>query len=143
MPIEILLADDDPGDACLVREALARSALGSRLHVVRDGVELLAFLRRAPGYTSAPRPDLILLDLNMPRMGGNETLCELKSDHELRSIPVVIFTTSTARDDIQRSYAMQASCYVAKPAELPDFVAVVKAMEDHWSRVVTLPPRGA
>jgi len=141
MPIDILLADDDPGDVCLVQEALRRSELASRLHVVRDGVDLLAFLRREGGYAAAPRPDLILLDLNMPRKGGTEALSELKSDDRIKSIPVVIFTTSTAGDDVARSYALHASCYVAKPAELHQFIETVLSIQQFWRHVVTLPPR--
>ncbi len=141
MPIEILLAEDDPGDVCLVREALARGTLESRLHVARDGVDLLAFLRREDHYAAAPRPDLILLDLNMPRKSGAEVLFELKSDNALKSIPVVIFTTSSASDDVARSYALQASGYITKPAELQQFIEVVRAIEQYWSHVVTLPPR--
>jgi chemotaxis family two-component system response regulator Rcp1 len=141
MPIDILLAEDDPGDACLVREALAQSRLGSRLHVVRDGVELLAFLRREGAYADVSRPNLILLDMNMPRKSGLEALSELKNDHALKSIPVVIFSTSKANEDVVRSYALYANCYVTKPDELPQFIEVVRSIEKYWFGVVTLPPR--
>jgi CheY-like chemotaxis protein len=143
MPIDILLAEDDPGDACLVQEAMARGTSGSRLHVVRDGVELLAFLRREDGYASAPRPDLILLDMNMSRKSGLEVLAELKGDPILKSIPVVIFSTSTASDDVARSYEQHANCYVTKPDELWQFIDVVRSIEQYWLGVATLPPRRA
>jgi len=141
MPIDILLAEDDPGDACLVQEALAHSGLGSRLHVVHDGVELLAFLRREDGYADVPRPNLILLDMNMPRKSGLEVLAELKGDNVLKSIPVVIFSTSTANEDVARSYAQYANCYVTKPDELRQFIEVVRSIEQYWFGVATLPTR--
>jgi CheY-like chemotaxis protein len=139
--IEILLVDDNPPDVDLTMEALQSGKLHNRISVVGDGIEALAFLRREGQYAHAPRPQLILLDLNMPRMDGRETLAELKKDPDLRSIPVVVLTTSKSEEDIARSYALQCSCYIAKPVDLPRFMEVVRAIEDFWLCVVQLPPR--
>jgi CheY-like chemotaxis protein len=138
-PVEILLVEDNPGDVRLTIEALRESNVRNTLSVARDGVEALAFLRRTGKFSNAVRPDLVLLDLNLPRMDGREVLREIKSDPELRTIPVVVLTTSRAEDDIQRSYELQANCYIAKPVDLDQFIAVVKSIEDFWLTIVTLP----
>jgi len=138
-PIEILLVEDNPGDVRLTRETLKDTKILNNLSVAGDGVEALAFLRREGGHASAPRPDLILLDLNLPRMGGREVLDRIKSDPKLRSIPVVVLTTSKAEEDILKSYELHANCYISKPVELDGFVKVVKSIEDFWFTVVRLP----
>jgi chemotaxis family two-component system response regulator Rcp1 len=139
MSIEILLAEDDPADVCLMREALAQSALDMQLSVVRDGVELMQYLRRQGDHLTAKRPDLILLDLNMPRMSGVEALAEIKRDVLLRAIPVIVLTTSTSRDDVARSYDLSANCFIAKPADLHTFFELVRLIERFWFEAVTLP----
>jgi CheY-like chemotaxis protein len=138
---EILMVEDNPGDVRLTREALKESRVLSNLSVVDDGVEALAFLRREGKYAAAPRPDLIFLDLNLPRKGGLEVLAEIKKDDRLRRIPVVILTTSTAPDDIGRAYDLYANCYVTKPADLDEFLQVVKSVQSFCLTVVKLPPR--
>ena len=125
-PIEILLVEDNPGDVRLTREALRDGKVRNNLNVVDDGVKALEFLRRQGGFGKAPRPDLILLDLNLPRMSGREVLTEIKSDPELRSIPVVVLTTSQAEQDIVKAYELNANCYVTKPVDLDQFITVVK-----------------
>jgi CheY-like chemotaxis protein len=139
-PIEILLVEDSPGDVELTREALTDSKMANRLHVVEDGEEALAFLRRQPPYADAIRPDLILLDLNLPRKDGREVLEEIKNDQELKMIPVVILTTSHSEEDIVRTYALHANCYITKPVDFNQFFNVVKSVEDFWFTVVKLPP---
>ena len=139
--IEILLVEDNPPDVDLTMEALQSGKLRNNISVVGDGIEALAFLRREGKYANAPRPQLILLDLNMPRMDGRETLAEIKKDPDLRTIPVVVLTTSKSEEDIARSYALQCNCYIAKPVDLPRFMDVVRAIEDFWLCVVQLPPR--
>jgi CheY-like chemotaxis protein len=139
MPLEILAAEDDPGEACLMQEAFKAGARASRLHLVRNGVELMSFLRREGEYAASPRPDLILLDLNMPIKSGMEALAELKVDGRLKSIPVIVLSTSTAHEDIAGSYALHANCYVSKPADLHRFIEMVKSIEHYWSAVVALP----
>jgi two-component system, chemotaxis family, response regulator Rcp1 len=139
-PVEILLVEDNPGDVRLTREALREGKVHNNLSVVDDGVKALAFLRRQGEYASAPRPDLILLDLNLPRMSGREVLTEVKSDPELKSIPVVVLTTSQAEQDIVRAYELNANCYVTKPVDLDQFITVVKSIEDFWLTIVRLPP---
>jgi chemotaxis family two-component system response regulator Rcp1 len=139
-PIEILLVEDSPGDVRLTREALRDAKVGNNLHVVRDGVEALAFLRReAPRFAECPRPDLILLDLNLPRKSGHEVLEEIKADQALRRIPVVILTTSQAEQDVLRTYDLHANCYITKPVDLDQFIAVVQSIEDFWLTIVRLP----
>jgi chemotaxis family two-component system response regulator Rcp1 len=138
-PIEILLVEDNPGDVRLTRETLKTTKIANNLSVAPDGVAALDFLRRKPPYESAPRPDLILLDLNLPRLGGREVLEEIKGDAKLRTIPVVILTTSRAEEDILRSYELHANCFISKPVELEGFVQVVKSIEDFWFSVVRLP----
>jgi CheY-like chemotaxis protein len=137
--VEILLVEDNPGDVRLTQEALRESKLHNNLSVARDGVEALAFLRREDPYATAPRPDLILLDLNLPRKDGREVLAEIKSDPHLRAIPVVVLTTSQAEQDIAQSYNLHANCYVTKPVDLEQFITVVQSIEGFWFSIVTLP----
>ncbi len=139
-PIEILLVEDSPSDTDLTVAALAVAKVCNRLNVVEDGVQAMEFLHRQGGYTSAPRPDLILLDLNLPRKDGREVLAEIKADEKLRSIPVVVLTTSQAEKDVLRAYALQASCYITKPVDFQQFLEVIKAVEGFWLSVVKLPP---
>jgi len=134
-PIEILLIEDNPGDVRLTIEGLSESKVRNTLHVAKDGVEAMDLLRRADG----PRPDLILLDLNLPRMDGREVLTAIKSDPKLKIIPVVVLTTSRAEQDILRSYELQANCYITKPVNLEKFMTVVKSIEDFWLTIVRLP----
>lgn len=141
-PVEVLLVEDNPGDARLTTEALKEGRLRVNLSVVRDGVEALTFLRREDGYVSAPRPDLVLLDLNLPRKDGREVLSEMKDDAGLREIPVVILTTSSAEQDIARAYEMHANCYITKPVDMDEFISVVQAIEDFWFTIVRLPRGG-
>jgi two-component system, chemotaxis family, response regulator Rcp1 len=138
---EILLVEDNPGDARLAQEALKEGRMTSRLKVVVDGVEAMAFLRREGQYVGSPRPNLILLDLNLPRKDGRQVLAELKADEDLRRIPVVVLTTSQAEQDILRSYDLHANCYITKPVDLDRFISVVRSIEEYWCSVVTLPPR--
>jgi two-component system, chemotaxis family, response regulator Rcp1 len=138
-PIDILLVEDNPGDARLTREALKEGKVENQLNVVSDGVEALAYLRRQGKYQEARRPDLILLDLNLPRMDGREVLREVKGDPNLKTIPIVVLTTSAADEDIARSYGLHANSYVTKPVDLDKFIAVVRSIEDFWLTIVTLP----
>lgn len=138
-PIEILLIEDNAGDARLAREALRDAKVRNNLSWVSDGVEALAFLRREGKYAQAPRPDLILLDLNLPRKDGREVLTEIKADDKLKRIPVVILTTSQAEEDIVRAYHLNANCYISKPVDLDQFMKVVKTIEDFWLTIVRLP----
>jgi two-component system, chemotaxis family, response regulator Rcp1 len=138
-PIEILLVEDNPGDVRLTIEALKEAKVRNHLSVAKDGVEALAFLHREGSYAAAARPDLILLDLNLPRKDGREVLAEIKADTSLRAIPVVILTTSQADQDILRSYELHANCYITKPVDLDQFITVVKSIEDFWLTIVTLP----
>ncbi len=138
---EVLLVEDNPGDVRLTQEALKSGNGGTRLHVVRDGVEAIAFLRRTGGFGDAVRPDLILLDLNLPRMDGREVLSEIKDDRDLRTIPVVILTTSKSDDDISRAYALHANCYMTKPVDFDEFVALVQKIQEFWLSSVSLPRR--
>ncbi len=139
--IDILLVEDDEGDVLLTKKALANGMIFNSLNVAKDGVEALAFLRQEGEYDNAPRPDLILLDLNMPRMDGRETLAQIKQDENLRSIPVVVLTTSDSDQDVLKSYDLQASCYITKPVDLEQFTSVVRAIKDFWFSVVKLPPQ--
>jgi CheY-like chemotaxis protein len=139
-PIEILLVEDDPGDVRLTREALKEGKVRNSLTVAKDGVEALQVLRREGAHAKAPRPDVILLDLNLPRMDGREVLKAIKSDEKLRRIPVVVLTTSSADEDVLKSYDLQASCYVTKPLDLDQFMKVVKTISEFWLEVVRLPP---
>jgi CheY-like chemotaxis protein len=137
---EILMVEDSPSDALITREALEYAKLLHRLHVVEDGVRALAFLRREGPYAQAPRPDLILLDLNLPRKDGREVLVDVKADDHLKTIPVVVLTTSRADEDILRAYGLHANCYITKPVDFVRFAEVVRAIEHFWFTVVTLPP---
>jgi CheY-like chemotaxis protein len=137
--IEILLVEDNPGDVRLTVEALKEGKVRNNLNVVTDGVEALAFLRRQGKHRDAPQPDLILLDLNLPKKDGREVLGEIKLDEALKRIPVVVLTTSRAEEDILRSYDLHANCYVTKPVDLERFFTVVKSIEDFWLTVVKLP----
>ena len=139
--IEVLLVEDDEGDVVMTREALAEGKVVNRLHVVGDGVEAIEFLRREGTYADAPRPDLILLDLNLPRRDGREVLAEVKGDPELRRIPVVVLTTSQAEEDILRSYDLHANAYVTKPVDFDRFVEVVRQVDEFFFTVVRLPDR--
>lgn len=140
-PIEVLLVEDDPGDILMTREAFEEHRLRNRLNVVSDGEQALAFLRREGAFHTAPRPDLILLDLNLPRIDGREVLADIKSDSDLRRIPVVVLTTSQADEDILRSYSLHANAYVTKPVDFDRFIAVVRQIDDFFVSVVKLPPR--
>ena len=139
-PIEILLVEDNPGDIRLTREGLKEGRIFNNLSVVEDGVEAMAFLRRKGEYADAPHPDLILLDLNLPKKDGREVLKEIKSDPKLRRIPVVILTTSRAQEDIMDTYDQHANCYITKPVDFDQFVNVVKSIENFWLTIVRLPP---
>jgi two-component system, chemotaxis family, response regulator Rcp1 len=141
-PIDILLVEDNPGDADLAREALTTSKLHNMLHVVGDGIEAMAFLHRTGKYAGAPRPDLVLLDLNLPRKDGREVLAEIKADPDLKRIPVVILTISKDEEDILRSYNLHANCFITKPIDLTQFLKVVQSIEDFWLTIVRLPPNG-
>ncbi len=138
--ITILLVEDNPGDADLVREALRDNKVCNELHVMPDGVEALAFLRRQGRHARAPRPDLILLDLNLPRKDGREVLQEIKADHDLKRIPVVVLTTSKQEQDILSAYNLNANCYVTKPMDLDQFLHVVRSIDTFWFSIVSLPP---
>lgn len=138
-PIEILLAEDAAGDVRLTREALKDAKVLNTLHVARDGAEAMDFLYRRNGFDESPRPDLILLDLNMPRMNGREVLKEIKCDPALARIPVVVLTTSEAEKDILESYSLHANCYTSKPVDMEQFVTVVRSIEDFWLTIVKLP----
>jgi two-component system, chemotaxis family, response regulator Rcp1 len=138
-PIEILLVEDNPGDVELTREALHDGKIHMNLSVVNDGVEALAFLRREREYAGSPRPDLILLDLNLPKKDGRAVLGEIKGDPELRHIPVVVLTSSQAEQDIVRAYDLHANCYVTKPVDLDQFITIVRSIEQFWFTVVKLP----
>jgi len=139
--VEILLVEDSPGDVRLTREALREAKIKNRLNVVSDGVEAMAFLRREGAYAGVNRPDLVLLDLNLPRKSGREVLAEIKTDPALRMIPVVILTTSSDEQDIVRSYEHHANCYITKPVDLDQFLTVVNSIEDFWLSIVKLPPQ--
>jgi CheY-like chemotaxis protein len=140
-PIDILLVDDDEGDVLLTKKALHNGKLCNAIHVARDGVEAMEFLNRQGPYAKAPRPDLIFLDLNMPRKDGREVLEEIKRDDDLRTIPVVVLTTSDSDQDILNSYHLHANCYVTKPVGIDQFVNVVHDIHGYWLSIVKLPPR--
>ena len=141
-PVEILLVEDDPGDVLMTKEALADAKMANELHVVSNGEEALAFLFQEGEYAEAPRPGLILLDLNLPRVDGREVLARIKDDEVLRRIPVVVLTTSEAEEDILRSYDLHANAYVTKPVDFERFIAVVRQIDEFFVSVVKLPPRG-
>ncbi len=138
-PAEILLVEDSPSDVLMTREALAGAKLLNNLHVVEDGVEAIEFLRNRGRHATAPRPHLILLDLNLPKKSGREVLSEIKSDPGLKMIPVVVLTTSKAEEDVLQSYGLHANCYVTKPVEFSSFATVIQSIEKFWFSVVTLP----
>ncbi|HVU63220.1 MAG TPA: response regulator [Phycisphaerales bacterium] len=138
--IEILLVEDSVGDVELTREALQEARVANRLNVVHDGVEAMSFLRREGRYADAPRPDLILLDLNMPRMDGRKVLAAIKDDPALKTIPVVILTTSSDEADVLRSYSTHANCYLVKPVDVNQFFEQIRSLEGFWLAVVKLPP---
>ena len=138
-PVELLLVEDNSGDVRLTKEGLKAGRLWNNLHVTKDGVDAMAFLRRQGKFADAPRPDLILLDLNLPRKDGRQVLAEIKSDEDLKTIPVVVLTSSKAEEDIVKAYGLHANCYITKPVDFPRFTAVVKSIEDFWFTVVRLP----
>jgi chemotaxis family two-component system response regulator Rcp1 len=141
-PIDILLVEDNLGDVRLTREALKEGKVLNTLHVVGDGIDALAFLKHEGQYAKSAHPDIILLDLNLPRMDGRELLAKIKSDSKLRRIPVVILTTSKAEEDILKSYDLHANCYITKPVDMDRFITVVQSIEDFWFSIVKLPPDG-
>ena len=140
-PIEILLVEDNPGDVRLTLEALKEAKVQNRLHVVGDGVEAMAYLRIEGAFADAPKPDLILLDLNLPKKDGREVLVEIKNDPVLCSIPVVILTTSHAEKDLVQAYESHANCYITKPVDFQQFLAIIKSIENFWLTIVKLPPK--
>ncbi|MEM1042917.1 MAG: response regulator [Bacteroidota bacterium] len=138
-PIEILLVEDSPGDVTLTIEALRDAKVANNLHVARDGEEALRFLRKEREFEGVPRPDLMLLDLNMPKKSGHEVLAEMRADDRFKKIPVVVLTTSQSEDDVAAVYNLAANCYVAKPVDLDQFLEVVRAIDDFWLSLVKLP----
>ena len=141
-PVEILLVEDNPGDVRLTKEALKEGKVYNNLHWAKDGVEALEFLKQQGKHADAPRPDIILLDLNLPRKDGREVLAVIKRDNDLKNIPVVVLTTSEAEEDVLKSYELHANCYVTKPVDLEKFIHVVQSIDRFWLTVVTLPPNG-
>ena len=139
--VDILLVEDNPGDVTLTIEALKDAKMHSRLSVVEDGVEAMTFLRKEGKYSTASRPDVILLDLNLPKKSGREVLAEIKADKNLRMIPVVILTASDAEEDIVKAYTLSASCYIRKPVDMDEFVKVVQAIKNFYFTIVNLPPK--
>jgi CheY-like chemotaxis protein len=137
--VDILLVEDNPGDVRLTKEALKEAKIHNMLHVVADGVEAMDFLRKTGGYSDVPVPDLIMLDLNLPRKDGREVLAEIKGDGELRRIPVVVLTTSSAEEDILKAYDLHANCFITKPVDFIQFTMVIKSIEDFWFTIVKLP----
>lgn len=140
--VEILLVEDNPGDVRLTQEVLKEAKVHNNLNVVVDGEEALSFLHRQGQYADAPRPDLIMLDLNLPKKDGHEVLAVIKREEDLQRIPVVVLTTSQAEEDILKAYNLSANCYITKPVDLDQFIAVVKSIEDFWLILVKLPPTG-
>jgi CheY-like chemotaxis protein len=140
-PIEILLVEDDEGDVLLTTEALEASKITNVMNVARNGEEALRFLRRAEGYEDAPRPDIVLLDLNLPRVDGRQVLAEIKADDDLRRIPIIVLTTSEAEEDVLRSYDLHANAYVTKPVDFDRFLQVIQSIDEFFVTVVRLPPR--
>jgi two-component system, chemotaxis family, response regulator Rcp1 len=139
-PIEILLVEDNPGDVRLTLEALNEAKIKNNLHIAKDGVVAFEFLKRENEYSDVPQPDLILLDLNLPRKDGRELLSDIKKDKNLRRIPVVVLTTSKAEEDILKTYELYANCYITKPVDLDQFIKIIGAIEDFWLTIVKLPP---
>jgi CheY-like chemotaxis protein len=140
-PVEILLVEDNPMDVIVTREALKEGKVCNNLSVVQDGEEAIEFLRREGRYANAPRPDVVLLDLNLPKKDGLAVLSEIKDDPTLKYIPVIVLTTSKAEEDIVKSYKLHANCFITKPVDLDQFTAVVKSIEDFWFEIVKLPPK--
>ena len=140
-PIEILLVEDNPGDVRLAREALKENKVRNNVHVVEDGEAAMEFLRKQNKYQNVPRPDLVLLDLNLPKKDGREVLAEIKADDDLKRIPVVMLTISKAEEDIIRAYDRHVNCYITKPIDLDQFMKVVRTVEDFWLTIVKLPPK--
>lgn len=141
LPVEILLVEDNPGDVLLAKEALKEAKVYNNLHVASDGEQALKYLQRQGQHEDAPRPDLIILDLNLPRRSGREVLEVIKNDAALRRIPVVVLTTSMAEDDVLRAYDLNANCYITKPIDLEELVKVVRAIDNFWLSIVKLPPK--
>ena len=139
MPVEVLLVEDSPGDVRLTRDAFRDTNQSIRLHVAVDGVEAMDFLRKRGAFVDSPRPDFILLDLNIPKMDGREVLAQIKKDNDLKTIPTIVLTTSDSEVDIRKSYELQANCYLNKPVQLEDFESVVKSINDFWTTKVKLP----
>ncbi|HET9050134.1 MAG TPA: response regulator [Candidatus Dormibacteraeota bacterium] len=139
--VQILLVEDNPGDVRLTIEALREGRIANRLHVAGDGEEAMEFVRRQGEHADVPRPDLILLDLNLPRKDGREVLAELKADPDLHRIPVIVLTTSSAEADVLKSYDLHANCYISKPIGYDEFIAAVRTLESFWLKIVLLPPR--
>ena len=137
--VEILLVEDNPGDVRLTQEVLRDGKVRNNMHVTKDGVDAISFLHQTGDYAGAPRPDIILLDLNLPKKDGREVLAEIKADHDLKNIPVVVLTTSSAEQDIFRSYDLHANCYITKPVDLDQFIRVIRSIEDFWLTIVKLP----
>lgn len=137
--MQILLVEDNPGDIRLTQEALKESTNANELYVVKDGVEAIEFLKRKGKYAQQPTPDIILLDLNLPRKDGREVLAEIKSDENLKMIPIIILTTSDAESDIQKSYKLHANCFITKPVDLDQFIYIIRQIETYWFSVVKLP----
>jgi len=140
-PVDILLVEDNPGDIRLTLEAFKEGKCTNTLHVVKDGEEVMDFLRKRNRHAEAPRPDLILLDLNLPKRDGRSVLQEIKSDPELKRIPVVILTTSKAEEDILRTYDLHANCYITKPVDIEEFITITRSIENFWLTIVKLPDR--
>ena len=137
--IEILLVEDNPGDVRLTQEVLRDGRVRNNMSVAKDGVDAISFLRQTGAYAGAPRPDIILLDLNLPKKDGREVLADIKADPDLKHIPVVVLTTSSAEQDIVRSYGLHANCYITKPVDLDQFIRVIRSIEDFWLTIVKLP----
>jgi CheY-like chemotaxis protein len=138
-PIEILLVEDNPGDARLTREAFSQGTIRTNMHHARDGEQAIAFLRRQSGFQDAPTPDLVILDLNLPRRGGREVLEDIKADPALRQIPVVVLTSSQAQEDVLNSYRLHANCFITKPGDLDALIRVAQSIEEFWFKLVRLP----
>jgi len=139
-PVVILIVEDNPTDVLIAKEGFLNAEMKNTLHVADDGIEAMEFLRQRGKYAAAPRPDLIVLDLNMPRKNGHEVLAEIKADENLKNIPVVILTTSKSEEDISKAYRCHANCYISKPVDFDEFTKVVKTIQDFWFSIVTLPP---
>ncbi|RLG31606.1 response regulator [Methanosarcinales archaeon] len=140
--VEVLLVEDNPGDVRLTQEVLRDGKVRNNMHVAKDGVDAISFLQQTGEYAGAPRPDIILLDLNLPKKDGREVLADIKADPDLKKIPVVVLTTSSAEQDIFKSYDLHANCYITKPVDLDQFIRVIRSIEDFWLTIVKLPRGG-